>query len=83
MPNYDNETCYSCQNWMEAGCEPDDPATDHMHIRPGAKRCKDGFAPSLECRKVLALESIACDLEDFRGCLRDDGHGGCTFDVTQ
>lgn len=88
MPDYENETCLSCHFFYDPGPLDEDWCSNKTIIKEQLKgwpsnddRC-DHFTRSLECRKVRALESIASDLSDFRGCLRDDGHGGCTFDVT-
>lgn len=53
MPNYENETCASCLRWLETNCpKNDDDVNDSDPI------CPD-FAPSIECRKVVALEALA------------------------
>jgi hypothetical protein len=60
--NYDNETCEGCvylsmngSYCLNPASPPDDLSCDR--VRP-CDRC-GLFAPSLECRKVRALESIA------------------------
>jgi hypothetical protein len=61
MPNYENETCEGCRyyemvNDLGLGCMDPDTIVGKQMVDPGF-RC-DHFAPSLECRKVRALESI-------------------------
>jgi hypothetical protein len=68
MPNYENETCEGCVHYEDdetCGCVEnwvDSPNVSGVPLRPEAnadsERCEN-FKPSLECRKVLALEELA------------------------
>lgn len=63
MPNYENETCGSCRYCRE---KMTDTARHETCLHPDTAGCEwpdlsdqcELFTPSLECRKVRALESI-------------------------
>ncbi len=77
MPSYEKEHCDSCRYYLDVDfCANTKVDRDEW---PDLADCCELFGPSLECRKVLALEKLA----DLTGCLRDDGRGGYTFDVTK
>ena len=83
MADYENETCVDCKYWEMAKNEeppycwfhgkPHDWAREMFVCAPGS-RCND-FAPSLECRKTLALESISIALD----CIQKDTKLLCSF----
>jgi hypothetical protein len=66
--DYENETCEGCIHLINGDGRSDCHASDHPDYEGEVDRglrC-DNFAPSLECRKVLALEKLA-------KCVTDDG----------
>jgi hypothetical protein len=73
MPNYENETCEGCRFYREELVEDTlhEVCLDFEMSRESGwpdmrDRC-DRFAPSIECRKVLALEELAACCVGPRG----------------
>ncbi len=59
MPNYENETCEGCAHYAILNERVTCTMNDEV-VCPGYKatNCEE-FTPSLECRKVRALERLA------------------------
>ena len=72
MPNYDNESCAECRYFVDIDfCGIKRPDIDPKLWRddwPDINDRCDYFTPSVECRKVLALETIA-------SCVDKEEHG--------
>lgn len=68
---FEGETC--------VGCRAGDVCVQALNkTRDRFEEKCEKFAPSYNCRLVRALETLS----DLALCLRADGSGGCTFDVT-
>jgi hypothetical protein len=70
MPNYENETCEGCVWFMKRRntssddeCQLNEGKPLKTHLMYGNDHCPE-FTPSLECRKVRALEHIAKSFQD-------------------
>jgi len=66
MPKYESETCEGCKFYesvadLGMGCMDPERLSDIQMVH-SAYRCEH-FTPSLECRKVLALETITTYVE--------------------
>ncbi len=72
---YEFESCEGCL--FSAGVIETDGCKVYA-LPQGHHKC-DLFHPNLYAREVRAMEAIA----EISGCLRGDGHGGLTFNVTQ
>ena len=80
MPNYENETCLSCHFFYDLGSDEEDWCRHKTIIAEMARHWPalddhcDFFVPSLECRKVRALERLA-------GCVKTLSVSGESFDI--
>jgi hypothetical protein len=78
MPNYENETCEGCVMLFNDIEREGEWQCHHPNggysVSPFPSEHCDGFTPSLECRKVRALEKLATSMgDDATISIRDYG----------
>jgi hypothetical protein len=79
MPNYENETCLSCHFFRTEdrdifACANKTIVDEDLKGWPCNDDYCDQFTPSLECRKVRALEKLATSMgDDATISIRDYG----------